>query len=81
MGYHFREIICGYCEHRFVYNATPGEWEGMLTYTKKNGVKGKKVRCPKCNEWVLSFDDETVALPFELRDDKDEIETPVFYED
>ena len=47
----------------------------MLTYTKKNGVKGKEVRCPKCNEWVLSFDDETVALPFELRDDKDEIKT------
>ena len=54
MGYRFREIICGYCEHRFVYDATPG---------------------------VLSFDDETVALPFELRDDKDEIETPIFYED
>ncbi len=46
MGYRFREIICGYCEHRFVYDATPGEWEGMLTYTKNNGVKGEEVRCP-----------------------------------
>ena len=77
-GYQYREIICGCCRHRFVFNKTPGEWGLFICYKKKNGVNGIDTKCPKCGKGILAFDDEITALPFELREDREEIERQGF---
>ena len=49
-------------------------WGHLTYYKKKDGNIGIETPCPKCSEVLVSFDDETTALPFELREDKDSIE-------
>lgn len=78
-GYQYREIICGYCNHRFVFNKNAQEWQ-WHTYLKPNGIYGIETKCPKCGEELVSFDDETTALPFVLRDDCDTIKVSGFKE-
>ncbi len=77
-SYHYREIICGYCRHRFVFNKDPGEWGYGHYYKKKDGTMGIETKCPSCGEMVVSFDDEIEALPFVLREDRDDIEVHGF---
>ena len=70
--YKYREIICGYCKHRFVFNKSLCEFLSA-GYWKSDGTQGYRTKCPKCGENVVSFDDEIEALPFILREDKADI--------
>ncbi len=71
-SYKYSEIICGYCKHRFVFNKTLCEFLDSH-YWKSDGTRGYRTKCPKCEEYIVSFDDEIEALPFVLREDKDDI--------
>ena len=73
-GYHYREIICGCCSHRFVYNNTPGDMGIINRYKKRNGTWGIETKCPQCGKVLVAFDDETTAVPFKQREDQEEIE-------
>ncbi len=42
-------------------------------YWKSDGTQGYRTKCPKCEEYIVSFDDEIEALPFVLREDKADI--------
>ena len=50
MKYTFREVVCPFCEHRFMYNQNGRE---IIFYEYRDKETGKyyidKV-CPKCNE-------------------------------
>ena len=57
----YREVICGYCEHRFMWEKDSPEY-----FERPNGQIGRQAECPKCSEKLAVFDKESVAIPVDL---------------
>lgn len=86
MSYEFREVICPYCEHRFMFHKAEC---GVRVYHYKDKITGKKIylagRCPNCGEFVFAIenileglkeDDERILkIGFKVKDLRTEIET------
>lgn len=56
MGYHFREVICPYCEHKFMWQKDTQERNSWSEYrNKKTGELCLSAKCPTCsNEMIIS---------------------------
>lgn len=86
MSYEFREVICPYCEHRFMFHKVEC---GVRVYHYKDKITGKKIyladRCPNCGEFVFAIenileglkeDDERILkIGFKVKDLRTELET------
>jgi len=59
--YNYREVLCGYCTHKFMW-----EKDSIFHYNRKDGKAGLGVKCPKCGECLVVFDGELTAEPVEF---------------
>ncbi len=72
MGYEYREVICSYCEHRFMARVDQhGLVIGNGFYDRETGNDVRTVLCPMCNKFSYAVggilesvpeDDERIAL-------------------
>ncbi len=75
MPYEFREVICPYCKHQFMFQKTE---DGVRIYDCRDKITGKKMYvaiCPECRgflyaienflEGVREDDDRVARIGFE----------------
>lgn len=54
MGYEYREVVCPWCDHRFMWNKTGGGLKLHEYICIDTGEYADKTVCPKCaNEMVV----------------------------
>ncbi len=61
----FREVVCGYCEHRFMWDKDNRLYD---QYRRVDGSIGLVAKCPNCGKKLVVFDDSIKALPIELNE-------------
>ncbi len=71
MGYEFREIICPYCNHRFMFNKGEDGKKYIEFVEKQTGRSLSSAICPKCANTVVALDKVLVGI----RDDDEKIIT------
>ena len=62
--YKYREIVCQYCGHRFMWLKDSPEY-----FIRPDNTIGRQAKCPECGEDLAVFDNELEALPVALLDD------------
>ncbi len=56
MSYEYREIICPYCLHRFMFLKNPVELKCIEYIDKNTGEIVPDTICPKCNKTVIALE-------------------------
>ena len=71
MAYEYREVVCPYCEHRFMFNKGV-DGEKYYEYTDKTtGKILSSAICPKCGKTVIAIDKVLEGI----REDDDRVVT------
>lgn len=74
MTYEFREVICPYCKHQFMFHKNAG---GVRAYEYIDRITGKKVypeRCTQCNKWLFAIENVLEGI---CEDDERVLEKPI----
>lgn len=63
MSYYFREIICPYCEHKFMWQKDIQEKYSWFKYrNKKTGEICLSSKCPACSNKMIVSKDNIVGI-------------------
>ena len=54
--YKYREVICPWCDHRFMWNRTGNEFPLHRIRLKETGESLDDTECPKCGSEVVVLD-------------------------
>lgn len=69
MAYEFREVICPYCQHRYMVHKSEGGVRAFEYFDKITGKKIYSSRCTKCKAWHYMLENELEGI----REDDDRV--------
>ena len=56
MSYEFREVICPYCKHQYMFRKNEGGIKCGDYIDKTTGKIAIAEYCPKCGKWLYALD-------------------------
>ncbi len=55
MSYEYREVICPYCKHQFMFRKNEGGLKVCESMDKITGAKMYSVICTSCGKWLKAM--------------------------
>ena len=63
MGYTYREVICPYCHHKFMWQDSVQEGSSWAEYRNKaTSEVCLSAKCPKCSQKMIVSKDSTIGI-------------------
>ena len=76
MSYEYREVICPYCKHQFMFRKNEGGVKVCDYIDKITGTKMYSVICTSCGKWLKAMENVLEGV----REDDDRILTRPIYD-
>ena len=63
MGYKYREVICPYCQHKFMWQQSVQEGSTWAEYINKTTSKiSISAKCPECSKRMIVSEDSDYGI-------------------